>query len=254
MFCWCKLVSHSPFRPLVHRLRRVLWARADESLHSVTHRMNIFSKTGDFSCFNLWCEFSHFHSPSEQTCCKWLSCLPWSEGKIEMCHFRDLCSRQKQPENIAGLELTTPLRFCRHRWCCQTVLWLFWWSLVKTPCRWQCSFVSHTVKKIKSHFHDATFSQLGSEVVLQDSALTFGSRGLVENLSLLSPCSSYSSTTRSTVHTANLELFRAQAIHVTLAAPSFIGQDTKGQGSEWQTHAGVMSGHKSQGNTKYRLK
>lgn len=146
MFCWCKLVSHSPFRPLVHRLRRVLRARADESLHSVTHRTNIFSKTGDFSCFNLWCEFSHFHSLSEQTYCKWLSCLPWSEGKIEMCHFRDLCSRQKQPENIAGLELTTPLRFCRHRWCCQTVRWLFWWSLVKTPCRWQCSFVSHTVK------------------------------------------------------------------------------------------------------------
>lgn len=47
------------------------------------------------------------------------------------------------------------------------------------------------------------------------------SKGLVENLSLLSPCSSYSSTTRSTVHTANLVLFGAQAIHVTLAAPSY---------------------------------
>lgn len=50
---------------------------------------------------------------------------------------------------------------------------------------------------------------------------TFESRGLVENLSLLSPCSSYSSTTRSTVHTANLVLFGAQAMHVTLAAPSW---------------------------------
>lgn len=50
---------------------------------------------------------------------------------------------------------------------------------------------------------------------------TFGSAGLVENLSLLSPCSSYNRTTLSTVHTANLALLGDQAMHVTFAAPSW---------------------------------
>ena len=53
---------------------------------------------------------------------------------------------------------------------------------------------------------------------------TFMSAGLVENLSLRSPCSSYSSTTRSTVQTANLALLWDQAMQVTFAAPSCRGK------------------------------
>ena len=49
---------------------------------------------------------------------------------------------------------------------------------------------------------------------------TLGSAGLVANLSLFSPNSSNSITTRSTVTTASLVLFGAQARAVTLDAPS----------------------------------
>lgn len=54
---------------------------------------------------------------------------------------------------------------------------------------------------------------------------TFMSAGLVENLSLRSPCSSYSRTTLSTVQTANLALFWDQAMQVTLAEPSCGGEE-----------------------------
>lgn len=50
--------------------------------------------------------------------------------------------------------------------------------------------------------------------------LTSGLAGFVENLSLFSPCSSKSSTTLSTVHTASLLLLGAQARAVTLDGPS----------------------------------
>lgn len=56
---------------------------------------------------------------------------------------------------------------------------------------------------------------------------TFMSAGLVENLSLRSPCSSYSKTTRSTVQTANLALFWDHAMQVTFAAPSCRGRGGK---------------------------
>lgn len=48
--------------------------------------------------------------------------------------------------------------------------------------------------------------------------VTLEATGLVENLSLFSPCSSYSSTTLSAVQTASLQLFGAQAMHATLEA------------------------------------
>ena len=50
--------------------------------------------------------------------------------------------------------------------------------------------------------------------------LTLASAGLVENLSRRSPCSSYSSTTRSAVHTAKRPLLADQAMQVTRAVPS----------------------------------
>lgn len=58
-------------------------------------------------------------------------------------------------------------------------------------------------------------------------SLTLGSAGFVVNLSLFSPCSSYSITTLSIVHTANFALFGAQAIQVTLAAPSYRKETTQ---------------------------
>lgn len=48
--------------------------------------------------------------------------------------------------------------------------------------------------------------------------VTLEATGLVENLSLFSPCSSYSSTTLSAVQTASLQLLGAQAMHATLEA------------------------------------
>ena len=68
---------------------------------------------------------------------------------------------------------------------------------------------------------------------------TFMSAGLVENLSLRSPCSSYSNTTRSTVQTANLALFWDHAMQVTFAAPSCRSKGAKinpGAGLECQKH------------------
>lgn len=46
--------------------------------------------------------------------------------------------------------------------------------------------------------------------------VTLEATGLVENLSLFSPCSSYNNTTLSAVQTASLQLFGAQAMHATL--------------------------------------
>lgn len=56
---------------------------------------------------------------------------------------------------------------------------------------------------------------------------TCGFDGFVENLSLLSPSSSYSITTLSIVTTAILVLFGDQAKEVTLQAPSFIKQKNR---------------------------
>lgn len=174
----------------------------------------------------------------------------WDKEMVE----RAICESKPSLNTNTRSILTIPLRFCRHRLCYQFGQWQFLWSQEKMPWPWQHSSSFHTARRYISqeHYHsienpDSVASCVwvflgkasGIKLVrqkvvctllmrgLHDSQtwllrclLTLESAGLVENLSLFSPCSSYSKTTLSTVHTANLLLFGAHVIQVTFAAPS----------------------------------
>lgn len=120
--------------------------------------------------------------------------------------------------------LTTPLQSCRRRRCCLFGQWQFWWSPGRTPCLSPRSSSCRTVGRGQTepqgrpprptHTAHSHGQQPGPRT------LTLASAGLVENLSRRSPCSSYSSTTRSAVHTAKRPLLADQAMQVTRAVPS----------------------------------
>ena len=111
--------------------------------------------------------------------------------------------------------LTSSLRWCRQTLCCRSAQRLSCWSpgrrLGPSPGSSACPTAPQEHERTRSR------SCCGASGSWR---FTFGSAGLVENLSLFSPRSSNSWTTRSAVTTANFLLFGAHATAVTRATPS----------------------------------